>query len=252
MLVFISPAKSLDFESNNQIGAFESPFFLEEAEKVNRKVRALSRKKLRELQSISPALAELNHTRNQSWEIDKHKQGKQAVLAFTGDVYQGLEASQWSVEDMDFANHKLRILSGLYGILKPSDVILPYRLEMGTSLPVGRRKNLYHFWGDKVSKYFKEELAAELPIINLASNEYFRAVETAQVKNPVIDIVFKDFNKGDYKIISFLAKKARGMMANYIVKNRLSQPEELKKFNISGYYFDDKASTNCKYVFLKD
>ena len=153
---------------------------------------------------------------------------------------------------MEFANSHLRILSGLYGVLKPSDLIQPYRLEMGTSLAVGRRKDLYHFWGDKIKAYFKENIDPAETVINLASVEYFKAVEKAGIKNPVLSVEFKDFSNGDFKVVSFFAKKARGMMANYIIQNELTLVDELKAFNTAGYYFDAKESTDTNYVFLRD
>lgn len=252
MIVFLSPAKTLDFDTQIQIGELTKPYFLEEAAKVNNKLKKQSRKKLIELQSISQQLASLNYGRNQEWDLT-HEQGtRQAIFSFKGDVYQGLEAEKWSGEEMAFANDHLRVLSGLYGILKPSDVIMPYRLEMGTSLPVGRRKDLYHFWGDKIKSYFKKNIDSNELIINLASVEYFKAVEKAGVKNPVLSVDFKDFSKGDFKVISFFAKKARGMMADYIVRNQLSKADELMGFDAAGYYFDAKESDDSNYVFLRD
>lgn len=254
MLTLISPAKSLDFETNHQLATSQLPRFLGDAEKVSRKLRQQSRKALMDLQGISRDLAELNFQRNQDWEVENHKKnGKQAALSFTGDVYQGMEAGQWSAEDMAYAADHLIILSGLYGILRPTDKILPYRLEMGTSLPVGRRKNLYHFWQDKIRQLFKSEGWEDQLILNLASKEYFKAVETAGIKNPVLDVDFLDRAKdGDFKIISFHAKKARGMMASFVIRNRIEDPEQLKAFDVEGYYFDANRSTDKKYVFLRD
>ncbi len=252
MIAFISPAKTLDFETDISIGNDTRPHFLAEAEKVNNKLKKVSRKKLAELQSISKQLASLNYARNQEWDVSHKENTKQAVMAFKGDVYIGLEAENWSQANMEFANKHLRILSGLYGVLKPSDGIQPYRLEMGTSLPVGRRKDLYHFWGDKIKTYFKENINPAETVINLASVEYFKAVEKAGIKNPVLSVEFKDFSNGDFKVVSFFAKKARGMMANYIVQNELVDVNDLKSFNTAGYYFDAKESTDTNYVFLRD
>lgn len=253
MILFLSPAKTLDFEKDISIGESSFPHFLTESATINGRLRKLSRKKLMDLQSISAQLASLNYERNQNWSVDHNiEKAKQAVMAFKGDVYQGMHAEQWNTADMDFANTHLRILSGLYGILKPSDLIMPYRLEMGTSLKVGRRKDLYHFWEDKLRAYFRENFDKDELVVNLASIEYFKAVEMAKVKNPVLDVEFKDFNKEDFKIISFYAKKARGMMAEFIIKNRITQREQLKEFNTEGYYFDPKESTDTKYVFLRD
>lgn len=253
MLTVISPAKTLDFEEKTQIGKASMPRFLQDAESVNRKLKKQSRAKLMELQSISRQLAELNYQRNQQWELDDHDGGKQAALSFKGDVYQGMEAQNWNEEDMEYAAEHLIILSGLYGILRPTDKILPYRLEMGTSLAVGRRKDLYHYWQDKLPKIFKEEELQNELILNLASKEYFKALEVSGLKNPVLDVEFLDRAKnGDFKIISFHAKKARGMMANFVIRNRIEEPEQLKAFDTGGYYFDVNRSTDKKYVFLRD
>lgn len=252
MIAFISPAKTLDFESEMSIGESTRPYFLNDAEKVNNKLRKQSRKKLEELQSISKQLASLNYDRNQQWSVDHVENVRQAVLAFKGDVYLGLEAENWNEADMKFANAHLRILSGLYGVLRPTDAIQPYRLEMGTSLPVGRRKDLYHFWGDKIKTYFKENISPEETVINLASVEYFKAIDRAGVKNRVLSVDFKDYSNGNFKVVSFFAKKARGMMANYMIQNKLTKVDDLKAFDAAGYYFDAKESTDTNYVFLRD
>lgn len=252
MILFLSPAKTLDFENDVQIGEATKPVFLEESQKVNAKLKKVSRKKLMELQGISSQLASLNYDRNQQWNIEHNENVKQAVFSFKGDVYVGLQAENWSEADMNFANNHVRILSGLYGILKPSDLIMPYRLEMGTSLKVGRREDLYHFWEDKLKAYFKENIDSNELVLNLASIEYFKAVQKAKVKNPVLNVEFKDFSNGKFKIISFFAKKARGLMADFIVKNRIETAEDLKKFDSEGYYFDAKESTDGNYVFLRD
>lgn len=252
MIAFISPAKTLDFETDMRIGQATQPYFLEDAGRINRKLRSLSRKKLAELQSISTQLASLNYKRNQEWEHDHEQDTRQAALCFKGDVYLGMQAENWSTEDMDYASEHLRILSGLYGILRPSDLIRAYRLEMGTSLPVGRRKDLYHFWSNRLNKYFSEQIASNTLLLNLASNEYFKAVKNAGVPNPVLDVEFKDYSNGSFKAISFFAKKARGMMASFMVTNRINNPEELKAFNLESYYYDDKSSSADKFVFLRD
>lgn len=252
MIAFISPAKTLDFETEQSIGESTIPHFLQDAEKVNNKLKKVSRKKLSALQSISPQLASLNYDRNQLWNVNHNEEVRQAALSFKGDVYLGMEAGKWTEVDMSFANQHLRILSGLYGLLKPSDLIMPYRLEMGTSLPVGRRKDLYHFWGDKIKSYFKENIDPTEKVINLASQEYFKAIEKAGLKNPVISVEFKDFSNGKFKVVSFFAKKARGMMANYMVKNQFTEATQLRAFDTGGYYFDDKESTESNYVFLRD
>jgi len=252
MLILISPAKTLDFESNMAIGPSQDPYFLPDAVKVNKSLRKKSRRALRELQGISQQLAELNYHRNQEWTADRTGGERQAVLAFKGDVYQGLNADSWEVQDVEFADEHLRILSGLYGLLRPTDLIKPYRLEMGTSLKVGRRENLYLFWADKLKSYFRENIEKDIHVVNLASNEYFKAIETAKIPNPVLEVTFKDFSNDDYKVVSFFAKKARGLMANFVIRNKLNKLEELKAFNEEGYYFAEAESTDHHYVFLRD
>lgn len=252
MIAVISPAKTLDFEYSRIIGPVTTPVFLDEAEKVNKALRRKSRKKLMELQGISKALAELNYHRNQEWNPDHDKNTRQAVLAFKGDVYQGLQADEWGEKEISAASGKLWILSGLYGLLRPTDKIAPYRLEMGTSLKIGRRDNLYLFWKDKLAAFFKENIAPGELIVNLASHEYFKAIETAKLPNPVLHIEFKDYSGDEFKVISFFAKKARGLMADYIVRNNLDNPAALKLFDGDGYYYDDKSSSGSLYVFLRE
>lgn len=252
MITVISPAKTLDFESELQIGSTESPFFLEAAARINKKLRTLSVKKLMDLQSISKNLAEENFQRNQIWDLEKIEQGRQAALAFKGDVYLGLEADLWSEEDMLFASQHLFILSGLYGLLRPNTKILPYRLEMGTKLPIGRKKDLYDFWKDSFANYFDKSISKDELIVNLASKEYFKALEQAKLPNPVINLEFKDYSKGQFKVISFFAKKARGLMANFIVQNRINSASELKEFNLAGYYLDEDHSDDTNLIFLRD
>src|SRR5690606_15030904 len=167
-----------------------------------------------------------------------------AVLAFKGDVYLGLKADQWTEKNMQIAEEKLRILSGLYGILKPKDAIMPYMLEMGTSLKVGRRENLYVFWQDKIKAYFRQNIAPSETVVKLASKEYFKAILAAKVPNSVLDIVFKDYSNGAFKVVSFFAKKARGLMADYIIQNNIEDVESLKAFDVEGYYFDESSSTS--------
>jgi cytoplasmic iron level regulating protein YaaA (DUF328/UPF0246 family) len=252
MIAIISPAKTLDFNDQRIIGKTSLPYFIQSAEEINSKLKKLSRTKLEELQSISPQLASVNYQRNQDWNTDHSYGTRQAALCFKGDVYQGMEAEEWTESDMAYAAKHLFILSGLYGLLKPTDLIKPYRLEMGTSLPIGRKKDLYHFWSDRMANYFEANIDRSELIVNLASNEYFKALKAARVKNPVLDVEFKDFSNGSYKVISFFAKKARGMMASHIIKNRIEKPEALKAFNSESYYFDIKSSTADKFVFLRD
>jgi hypothetical protein len=227
---------------------------LKEARKINRELKKLSPKDLSGLMDISDSLGELNFMRNKKWKTPfTPENAKQAVLAFTGDVYQGLEAWKFSENEFDVAQEKLRILSGLYGLLKPLDLIQAYRLEMGTKFPVNGSENLYGFWQDKITKAINKELKqAGGPLINLASNEYFKAVDTKKMKAEIISPAFKDLKDGEYKIISFFAKKARGLMSRFIIQNDINNPEDLKAFDSDGYYFNNELSKGKDWVFTRD
>ena len=205
--------------------------------------------------NVSDKIAELNYNRFKNWKNPMNSNSsKQAIYAFKGDVYTGFECEDWKAADFDFAQKKLRILSGLYGVLRPLDLIQAYRLEMGTSLSTARGKNLYAFWGVKITLAVNESLRQTRSkfLINLASNEYFTAVRPELLSAEVITPAFKDFKNGKYKFISFYAKKARGMMANYIVSNRIKSPEKILNFSAGGYYFDQESSTPEAPVFLRD
>lgn len=252
MKIVISPAKTLDYETPISVQDYTLPIFSEETEKLNAVLRKQSPKKLSDLMSISGALATLNHERNQTRTTDyTPENARQAVFAFKGDVYVGLDAYSLSVEQVFQLQQKLRILSGLYGLLKPLDLMQPYRLEMGTKLKIGRKENLYQFWDNKITDALNAELKPEEPLINLASNEYFSAVKPELIKAPVITPVFKDFVNGKSKVVSFHAKKARGMMVRYILDKNLEKAEDLKTFNYGNYEFDDKLSTETEFVFIR-
>lgn len=252
MKIVISPAKTLDYESPLPTADFTLPQFSEETEKLNAALRRQSAKKLEDLMSISKALAQLNRERNQSRTNEyTTDNARQAVFAFKGDVYLGLDAYSLDESKISQMQEKLRILSGLYGLLKPLDLIQPYRLEMGTSLKVGRRENLYKFWDKKITQALKAELNEGETFVNLASQEYFGAVKPELLKTPVITPVFKDWVNGNLKVVSFHAKKARGMMVRYILDNNLEQAEDLKTFNYGNYEFDVKASTETELVFVR-
>jgi uncharacterized protein len=252
MKIVISPAKTLDFESPLPTQNFTLPAFLEETEKINASLKKQSPKKLASLMDISKALADLNFERNQSRVADyTPDNARQAVFAFKGDVYLGLDAYTLEAEQIPQLENKLRILSGLYGLLKPLDLIQAYRLEMGTSLKIGRRENLYKFWDDKITKALNAELVKGEPFINLASNEYFSAVKPKILKVPVITPIFKDNINGKLKVVSFHAKKARGKMVRFILDHNLEQTEDLKAFNYGGYGFDVRASTKTELVFTR-
>lgn len=241
MKIVISPAKSLDFESKLPTGRFSQPEFLKETEQVH---KVLARKKpsaLAKLMDISDKLAELNWQRNQDFKIPfTPENARPALYAFNGDVYQGLDAYTIAVDKLDQLQDTLRILSGLYGILKPLDLIQPYRLEMGTALKVGRKKNLYEFWGKRLTEHLNAELKADELFINLASNEYFGAVDEKLLKVPVITPIFKDWKNDNLKVISFFAKKARGAMVRYILDSNAKTLDDIKCFNLEEYEFSQE------------
>lgn len=255
MIAILSPAKTLDFEKETDLPSSKIRFNAETKALID-ELKEKSEQEIQELMSVSEKLAVLNVERYHSYKKRTPKHAKQAIMAFQGDVYQGLQAETFSAKTHDYAQEHIRILSGLYGLLRPYDLIQPYRLEMGTKLQVGETDTLYNFWGDKIIKVLLKDLKVQGDnvLINLASNEYFKAVEGELLKKKVqvIDIDFKDLSKGTYKIISFYAKKARGLMAKYIVENRLDKIEDLKGFDVEGYYFDQESSTNKKLTFKRD
>lgn len=252
MKIIISPAKSLDFDTKATTSLHTQPVLLEASEKLHKKLKTLSRKKLSELMGISKDLADLNYERNQNWQLPfTLENAKQAAYAFTGEVYRGLDVTSLSNDKLPILQDRLRILSGLYGVLKPLDLIQPYRLEMGTKLKVRRSDNLYQFWGDQVAKVLNEEMAEDELFINLASAEYFKVIPKKVLNVPMITPVFKDFKNGQYKTIMTFAKKARGLMVRYIVDHNVNTLEELKGFNTEGYGFSEKMSTDSELVFIR-
>jgi len=252
MKIIISPAKSLDFENKATTDVYTQPRFLEQSEKLNKKLKTISRKKLGELMKISDDLASLNYDRNQEWQppftLDN---AKQAVFSFMGEVYTGIDVNSLSQDKIPALQDKLRILSGLYGLLKPLDLIQPYRLEMGTKLKVGRADNLYKFWDTTLAESLNEEMVDNELLINLASSEYFKALPKKVLKAPMITPVFKDFKNGQYKTIMTFAKKARGLMVRYIIDNNIETLEELKGFDVDGYGFSQEMSTETELVFTR-
>lgn len=254
MIALLSPAKSLDYDSPLLSKRATKPRFMDDSAELVERLRQFSVGQLGKLMSISDKLAQLNHDRFVAWEPDATKENaRAALLAFTGDVYQGMELSEWGREEFDLAQKRLRILSGLYGVLRPLDLMQPYRLEMGTKLENGRGKNLYEFWGDSLTKSLNADLkksGSEI-VVNLASNEYFSAVKADQLEGRLVTPVFKDEKKGTYKIISFYAKKARGMMADFIVRNSITESDDLKKFDTAGYRFSEDDSDGANLVFLR-
>ncbi len=253
MLVIVSPAKTLDFESPLTVRKHTQPRLLKESERLVETLRALSPAELAALMGISDKLSGLNAARYQEWSRPfTPDNARQALYAFQGDVYVGMQAREFSAEDRAFAQKHLRILSGLYGVLRPLDLIRPYRLEMGTRLATDRGTDLYGFWGDRVTRVLREDLAARNPfIVNLASEEYFRAVDVDALDVPVISPVFRDYRNGKYKIISFFAKKARGMMASWIIRNRVRTENALRSFNEGGYRYSAAESSPERPVFLR-
>ena len=254
MIIVISPAKSLYEQSPIQLGKYTEVKFMPEAETI---VSVLKKKKpaqLAKLMGISVKLAELNFQRFQAWTTPFTPENSwQAVLMFNGDVYRGLKAETFSADEFEIAQQKIRILSGVYGLLKPLDLIQPYRLEMGTSIGISRKKNLYEFWKTKITSQLNQEMAltGQNILINLASNEYFSAIDTKKLKARIITPSFKEQKNGQYQMVSFFAKKARGLMSRFIVLNNISDPEEIKAFDLEGYYFNNQLSNDNDWVFSR-
>lgn len=255
MLSVISPAKTLDFTSACPPHRASQCDYLDASAKLISVLRKKSRAQLAELMTISPSLADLNFNRYQDWSLPlTEDNARAAIFAFKGDVYTGLTLDTYSGEDLSFAQKHLRILSGLYGLLRPLDLILPYRLEMGTALKVGRAKNLYEFWGERLTEGINIALAQTDSgvLVNLASREYFKAVPTANFKGRMVTPHFKEKKNGEYKIISFFAKKARGMMVDYITKNAITEPEPMKGFDLEGYRYNPALGDTDNWVFTRD
>ena len=259
MLILISPAKTLDFETPAPIAQFSQPDFLDDTAKLVKQLKQLSAPEISSLMKISDKLAHLNRDRFKAWQADfDDANAKQALLAFRGDVYQGMQVDSFQLEDFEFAREHLRILSGLYGVLRPLDLIQPYRLEMGTKLAHAKLQNLsvntlYEFWQDKLTQAINrqlEKLDSQI-VVNLASNEYFKAVQPKLLTGEIVTPVFKDWKNDKYKIISIYAKKARGMMSAYIIKNRIKQKEDIKGFSESGYSFNAELSDSNNLVFTR-
>ncbi len=252
MKIVISPAKSLNFEKELPTTTFSEPKFLKQAATIQLTLKKKKPKALSQLMDISDKLAELNSQRNQEWHTPfTTENARQAIYTFDGDVYQGLDVYSLPVEKLGDLQDKLRILSGLYGLLKPLDLMQAYRLEMGTSLPIGKNKNLYEFWKKTITKELNSELKKGELFINLASNEYFSAVDAKSLKVPIITPEFKDFKDGQLKMISFFAKKARGMMVRYIIDTNAETIDDLKGFNYDGYAFDSNLSKGNTLVFTR-
>lgn len=251
MKIVISPAKSLDFESKLPTDKFTQSDFLSKSEIIHKTLVKKKPQQLMELMSISEKLANLNWQRNQEWQLPFTTENSLVVYAFNGDVYTGLDAYTISEDKLEVLQDKLLILSGLYGLLKPLDLIQPYRLEMGTNIKVGTKKNLYEFWKKTITDALNSKFKEDELFINLASQEYFGAVDVKALKIPVITPEFKDYKDGKLKMISFFAKKARGLMVRYIIETNAETIDDLKNFNYEGYIFDANLSQGNKLVFTR-
>jgi hypothetical protein len=255
MLIVISPAKSLDYKTSPVIPDYTVPEFLNESEKLVGRLKSYSPKKLSNLMSISADLGELNFKRFQEWHLPfTPENAKQAIFAFNGDAYQGLNATTLSKESLELVQTKMRILSGLYGVLKPLDLIQPYRLEMGTKLKYYRSKDLYSFWNSLITSKINETVSesGNNTLVNLASNEYFKSIDKKKLKAEIVTPDFKEFKNGSYKMISFFAKRARGLMSRFIIENNISDPSDLLAFDAEGYAFNSRLSKPENPVFTRE
>ena len=254
MLILLSPAKTLDFDTPSIAPVNTQPAFLSHAAKLIDVLRGYSPDELGQLMKLSPALSELNTQRYHDWQLPfNESNAKAAILAFKGDVYTGLEAENWSSEQLQDSQQSIRILSGLYGLLRPLDLIQPYRLEMGTKLNNPSGKDLYQFWDETITDQINQECQDNnyQVIVNLASNEYFKSVKTKKLNTTLVTPIFKDEKNGQFKIISFYAKKARGMMAAYLVKNQVQSIADITNFAAAGYQYDEELSSANELVFKR-
>ncbi len=252
MLIVVSPAKRMDFQPPNELEAGEQPRFLPKTKQLVKELKKKTPEDLQKLMGISEKLGQLNYDRFQSFKTPfSLKNAKQAGLAFQGDTYQGLEFFKFNKSERTFAQKSLRILSGLYGVLGPMDLIQPYRLEMGTKFGIKGSKDLYDVWQEDVTEALNDDLKGHKALVNCASSEYFSAVDVKKLKKPVITPVFKEEKNGKLKIISFNAKRARGMMAKFIIENKLKDPEEIKAFNLDHYKFNEELSDETTFTFTR-
>ena len=254
MLIVISPAKTLDFEPVDASLKSSKPTLLKQSAELVEQMRQFDSRGLQQLMGVSEKIASLNVERYQSWHTPfNRRNAKQAIMAFRGDVYTGLDADSFKADDFEFAQEHLRILSGLYGLLKPLDLIQPYRLEMGTRIETSQGGDLYTFWRDTITPAVNRQLKKidSDTLVNLASNEYFSALDGDKLKARVCTPVFKDYKNGKYKIVSFFAKKARGQMSAYAIQKKITDAEQLKRFRVDGYKYDKASSTDTEWVFLR-
>ncbi|MBK3517979.1 peroxide stress protein YaaA [Carboxylicivirga marina] len=255
MHIIISPAKSLDFETPAPKTELSDIRFPKQSKAIAKVLKKKKVEDLMKLMKISSQLGQLNHHRFQLWHYPFLSEDvKAALFAFKGDVYTGLDAYSLGTDDVNYANDKLRMLSGLYGLLRPLDGIMPYRLEMGTKLPVGKNKHLYELWGDDIVQLLEKDMDEQNSevLINLASNEYFKVIKKKQFGKRIVTPVFKDWKNGEYKVISFFAKKARGWMTRFIIQNKIDNPDDLVAFNEGGYYYKPELSKEDELVFVRD
>ena len=254
MLIVISPAKTLDYDTPLKTKTFTQPDYLDRSQQLITRMREFSSRDISELMNVSTKIADLNFDRYKSWRKKfTQENARQAILAFKGDVYTGLDAESFSAKDFKFAQAHLRVLSGLYGLLRPLDLMQPYRLEMGTKLSTKQGKNLYEFWDTQITDGLNQQLKKIKSeyLINLASNEYFKSVKPKQLNAEIIVPEFKDYKNGQYKMLGVYAKKARGTMSRFIIQNQLSDPEGIKDFNEDGYSFNKKLSKDNHWVFTR-
>lgn len=256
MLIVLSPAKKLNYKEKAPVKAYTKPEYLEYSQELITELQKLSADEIGKMMNLSKNLANLNKERYMEWQKPQsldEKDSKQAAYAFQGDVYQGWAPESLGEEDMEFAQDHVRILSGLYGILRPLDLMKPYRLEMGTKFGINGKNNLYEYWQNPITRGLNKKLKenSEKYLINLASNEYFKAIDTSKLNADVITPVFKDNKNGQYRVVSFYAKKARGMMTRFVVKNKITNPEKLKLFEEDGYYYNDELSEGNTIVFTR-
>jgi len=254
MLIVVSPAKTLDYTTPPKTKKFTLPDYLGDSAELIHRLREFSSLDISELMKVSTKIADLNFDRFEAWNKKfTEKNAKQAVLAFKGDVYTGLDAESFTAKDFSFAQKHFRMLSGLYGLLRPLDLMQAYRLEMGTKLSTDRGKNLYEFWGDEITEGLNSQLKKinSKYLINLASNEYFKVVKPKVLKGEIITPAFKELKNGDYKMIGVYAKKARGLLSRYIIQNQLSDIEDIKSFDVEGYKFNKKVSKGNNWVFTR-
>jgi cytoplasmic iron level regulating protein YaaA (DUF328/UPF0246 family) len=252
MKILLSPAKSLDYKSVLPTSKISKACFLDEANYLNSILREKSPTELSNLMSISSNLGDLNYERNNSWQLPfSPENARQSIYAFSGDVYRGLDSYTIEESKIDFMQNSVRIISGLYGLLKPLDLIQPYRLEMGTKMPVDNNKNLYEYWRQKITSQLNNELDDNEPVLNLASNEYFKAIDSKVVKSTVYSANFKQLKNGEYKTIAIFSKKARGMMTRFIIDNNITDLSDLKSFNYDGYLFHESLSNEKEFIFTR-